>query len=201
MKGRGRPRPFRFKRAPPAADTPHVSVTISPPIRVFAIVGVIAAAGVGLALFMLGRSTDTTGAVTPPTTQTAATRHGTPARIQPLQRAKPRTAHFTTPASGFPRAVDRAFRSHRVVVMAVYMPGSSVDALVRREARAGAIASGAGYVPVSALNDRTAGALVAKTGVLPDPAVVVVRRPGVVTATLGVSDRETVEQAVAEARG
>ena len=45
------------------------------------------------------------------------------------------------------------------------------------------------------------GALVAKTGVLPDPAVVVVRRPGVVTATLGVSDRETVEQAVAEAKG
>ena len=40
----------------------------------------------------------------------------------------------------------------------------------------------------------------AKTGVLPDPAVLVIRRPGVVEATLGVTDRETVAQAVAQAR-
>jgi hypothetical protein len=89
---------------------------------------------------------------------------------------------------------------HRVVVLLVYMPGSGVDALVRKEARAGAIASRAGYVPVSALNNAVAGQVVAKTGVLPDPAVVVIRRPGVVVATLGVTDRETVAHAVAQAK-
>jgi hypothetical protein len=87
-----------------------------------------------------------------------------------------------------------------VVVLVVYMPGSGVDALVRKEARAGAIASGAGYVPVSALNNLVAGQVVAKTGVLPDPAVLVVKRPGIVAATLGVTDRETVAHAVAQAK-
>jgi hypothetical protein len=42
--------------------------------------------------------------------------------------------------------------------------------------------------------------LLAKTGVLPDPAVIVLERPGVVRATLGVTDRVTVAQAVAQAR-
>jgi hypothetical protein len=87
-----------------------------------------------------------------------------------------------------------------VVVIAVYMPGSSVDSFVRKEARAAAIRTGAGYVPVSALNGGRAGAVVAKTGVIPDPAVVVVRKPDVVSAVLGVSDRETIAQAVANAK-
>jgi hypothetical protein len=41
---------------------------------------------------------------------------------------------------------------------------------------------------------------VGKTGVLPDPAVLVVRRPGVVAAKLSVSDRLTISQTVAQAR-
>jgi hypothetical protein len=180
-----------------------VSVTISPPIRVFAVLGIIAAAGLGLFLFMLGRSADTDASmapVTPPSATASHTRQSPETPARPTHRSKPQPTHFQTPASGFPKAVDRAFRKHRVVVLVVYMPGSSVDAVVRKEARAGAIASRAGYVPVSALNGVAAGRLVAKTGVLPDPAVVVVRRPGVVAATLGVTDRETVEQAVAQAK-
>ena len=69
---------------------------------------------------------------------------------------------------------------------------------VRR--RAGARASRAGYVAVSALSERLVRPLVAKTGVLPDPAVLVIERPGIVGATLSVTDRETVAQAVAQAR-
>jgi hypothetical protein len=91
-------------------------------------------------------------------------------------------------------------RKHPVVVVAIYMPGASVDAVVRREARAGARAARAGYVAVSALSERLVRPLVAKTGVLPAPAVLVIQRPGVVRATLGVTDSETVAQAVAQAR-
>jgi hypothetical protein len=87
-----------------------------------------------------------------------------------------------------------------VVVLTVYIPGASVDAVVRKEARAAAVATRSGYVQVSALNDALATEVLAKTGVLPSPAVVVVRRPGVVVARLGVTDRETVEQAVAQAK-
>jgi hypothetical protein len=189
-----------FKAASHAADNPDVTATISPQIRVFAVIGVIVAAALGLFLFISARSVDTTGTLSSPTAPKRPS--ATPSKDAPAGpvRSKPQPTPFRTPRSGFPTAVDRAFRKHKVVVLVVYMPGSSVDALVRKEARAGAIRSGAGYVPVNALNSRVAGQLVAKTGVLPDPAVVVVRRPGVVATTLGATDRETVAQAVAEAR-
>jgi hypothetical protein len=80
------------------------------------------------------------------------------------------------------------------------VPGARVDRDVRAAARAGASASGAGYVAISALSERLVRPLVAKTGVLPDPAVVIVKRPDVVTTTLSVTDRETVAQAVAQAK-
>ena len=53
---------------------------------------------------------------------------------------------------------------------------------------------------VSALSERLVQPIVAKTGVLPNPAVLVLRRPGKVIATLGVTDRETVAHAVRHAR-
>jgi hypothetical protein len=82
----------------------------------------------------------------------------------------------------------------------VYMPGSSVDRIVLREARAGAIQARAGYVPINALKERVVRQLVTKTGVIPQPAVLVIKRPGTVKATLGVTDKTTVAQAVALAR-
>jgi hypothetical protein len=75
-----------------------------------------------------------------------------------------------------------------------------VDAVVRAEARAGARTGRAGFVQLSALSERLVQPLVAKTGVLPNPAVVVVKRPDVVVSTLSVTDRATVAQAVAQAR-
>jgi hypothetical protein len=176
-------------------------MTISPPIRVFAAVGVIAAMGLALFLFVLGRGDtggETASTVAP---KTPPARGETPARQTPVQpQRQPGATRVHSPRSGFPSAVDRAFRKHRVVVLAVFMPGSPVDAVVRAEARAAAIATRAGYVRINALNERLAGQLLAKTGVLPDPAVLVLRRPGLVTATLGVTDRTTVVQAVAEAK-
>jgi hypothetical protein len=204
-----------------------VTTTISPPIRIAAFVGVVAAAAIGLGLYLLGRPVDP--ATLPPPqvhvprhvsakpTHTAATHRATthkaahrPAthRTRPQKaahratthRAVPRSKIFATRPSGFPTAVDRAFRTHRVVVLLVYMPGASVDAVVRKEARAGAVATGAGFVQVSALNNALATEVLTKTGVLPEPAVLVLRRPGVVVATLGVTDRLTVVQAVTQAK-
>jgi hypothetical protein len=183
-----------------SADKASVTTTISPPVRIVAGFGVIVAAALGLWLYTLGRSADPETTSPPP----AHVAQRTPAKpAQPPERkqaARPRRQVQIAP-TGFPSAVDRAFRRHRVVVVAVFMPGAHVDALVRGEARAGAIASGAGFVDVSAANNAVASQLIAKTGVLPDPAVVVVKRPGVVVATLGVTDRETVVQAVAQAKG
>ena len=177
-----------------------MTATLSPPVRVFALLGVLVAVGLGAFVFVLGRAgSETVDAPVTPLTPPAAQPNATPAPAKPPTRPRARQATVGTP-SGFPVPVHRAMRRNRVVVVSVYMPGASVDALVRREARAAAISSGAGFVALSATSARLMGPLVAKTGVLPDPAVVVVKRPGVVVATLSVIDRATVAQAVAQAR-
>jgi hypothetical protein len=185
-----------------------VSATLSPPIRIFAFTGVVAAVGLAAFFFVLGRSggeattsaepvaTKTETATPEPATQPTARSQAPAAR--PARRPAARTTAL--PPSGFPLPVHRALRRNRVVVVVVYMPGGSVDSVVRAEARAGARASGAGLVQMSALSERLVRPLVAKTGILPSPAVVVVKRPDVIAATLSVTDRQTIAQAVAQAR-
>jgi hypothetical protein len=175
-----------------------MSVTLTPPVRVFALVGGLIAVGLALFVFLLRPGGDDTAAA--PSTQAPPSSQVTkPSNSAGAPRATP-SRPAALPASGFPPPVHRALRRNRVVVVAVYMPGASVDAVVRREARAGARAARAGYVAVSALSERLVRPLVAKTGVLPAPAVLVIARPGVVEASLSVTDRETVAQAVAQAR-
>lgn len=175
-----------------------VSMTLTPPIRVFALVGALAATGLVAFVFLLGRGASDSE-LSAPATQVAkpAAQANTPAKASRTPTAKPRVV---ITKSGFPVAIDRALQRRGVVVVAIYMPGAPVDAVVRAEARAAAARSRAGYVPISALNERLVGSLVAKTGFLPDPVVLVIKRPGVVTATLSVTDRETIAQAVAQAR-
>jgi hypothetical protein len=182
-----------------------MSVTLSPPVRIFAFVGVIAA--VGLAAFMLlaGRSAgDEGGSATPPATTPART---TPAPTAPttptapVTPARPRPSRTVAlPPSGFPLPVHRALRKDRVAIVVVYAPRAAVDSVVRAEARAAARASRTPLVQLSAFSERLVQPLVAKTGVLPNPAVLVVERSGTVTATLGVTDSETITQAVVQAR-
>lgn len=181
-----------------------MSVTLSPPIRIFAFVGVLVAVGLAAFLFLAGRSgvdeptlVAAKPSLTTPKAATPANAEAAPTRVAP--KAK-RSQAAVLPASGFPIPVHRALRRNTVVVVVVYTPGGAVDAVVRAEAKAGAKASRAGLVEVSALSERLVQPIVAKTGVLPNPAVLVLRRPGKVIATLGVTDRETVAHAVAHAR-
>jgi hypothetical protein len=172
-----------------------VSLTLSPPIRIFAFLGVLCAVGLAAFLFLAARP-QSEASTTPATKPAPQTKPNTNVPVRP---APTRPAARPT-KSGFPVPVDRVLRHNRVVVVAVYMPGAQVDAVVRREARAAAISARAGFVPISALSERLVRPLVAKTGVLPDPAVVIVKRPGVVTATLSVADRDTIAQAVVQAK-
>ncbi len=174
-----------------------MSVTLAPPIRVAVFVGALVATGLAAIVFLIGRGgSEDASVLTTPTTRAATqtTKPSTTARKAAVAKAG------VASKSGFPAPVDRALRHRGVVVVVVYLPGAAVDALVRTEARAAAISSRAGYVAISALNERLAGSLVARTGFLPDPAVVIVKRPGVVTSRLSVTDRETIAQAVAQAR-
>jgi hypothetical protein len=174
-----------------------VSVTLTPPTRIAALVGALVLAGLAAIVLLLGRGAlggeETTAAVTVPVPKSTARATATP-KPAAAPRPKPRVQ------SGFPSKIDHALRYSRVVVVSVSMPGAAVDALVRREARAGAKASRAGFVAISAANERAISGLVAKTGVLPAPAVVIVKRPGVVATTFSVTDAGTIAQAVAQTR-
>jgi hypothetical protein len=174
-----------------------VSITLAPPIRVIALVGALVATALAAFVFLIGRGAPETVASVPTKPTTKPVTHATPAKTSRTRAAVPRVV---VTKSGFPAPIDRALRRRGVAVVAVYMPRAAVDAVVRTEARAAAIRSRAGYVAISALNERLVRSIVAKTGVLPAPAVLVIKRTGVVTATLGVADRETIAQAVAQAR-
>lgn len=174
-----------------------MSLTLSPPNRLTALVGALVLTGLAAVVFLLGRGALGGGeaAVTSPPAQVVHTAQKPPtAKPTPAATPRPRVA------SGFPARVDHALRYSRVVVVSVSIPGAGVDAVVRKEARAAAKASRAAFVPLSASNERAVSALVAKTGVLPDPAVVIVKRPGVAVATFSVTDAGTIAQAVAQAR-
>ena len=178
-----------------------MSVTLSPPTRIAALVGALVLTGLAAMVLLVGRGAlgdESAATVAPaPVTKPVARPAATP-KLKPkpaaAARAKPRVV------SGFPVKIDHALRYSRVVVVSVSMPGGAVDAIVRREARAGAKASRAGFVAISATNERAVSGLLAKTGVLPAPAVVIVKRPGVVATTFSVTDAGTVAQAVAQAR-
>jgi hypothetical protein len=175
-----------------------VSLTFSPPTRLTAVVGALVLTGLAAVVFLLGRGAlagDGTAATTStPVVHAPRTSHKPAGAKAPVTKAKQRVA------SGFPPRIDHALRYSRVVVVSVAMPGAAVDAVVRKEAREAARVTHAAFVPVSALNERAVSGLMAKTGVLPDPAVVVVKRPGVVVATFSVTDAGTIAQAVAGAR-
>ena len=166
-------------------------------MRVFALVGLLAATGFAAFFFLSGSRAEPAAADAPTTTPAAVTpKPAKPAPVRPTP-AKPLT---WAKRSGLPPAIARVFRANRVAVVAVYMPGAPVDAHVRAQARAGAARARAGFVAVSATSQRLVAPLIAKAGVLPQPAVVVIRRPGVVVATLGVTDSGTVAQTVLQAK-
>jgi hypothetical protein len=169
--------------------------------RLLALVALLAACGLAYWL-VVPRTTPTT---TPPrvttTASTATSPVVTPAR--PATRpATPTTRPAKLATHGLPLPVAKALRKHRVVVVALYAPGSKVDELARAESQAGAKASGAGFVRLDVFRQKDGLPILRKLGVVDTPAVLVISRPARIYAKLpGVSDRLIVEQAVADARG
>jgi len=121
-----------------------------------------------------------------------------------------KTRKVVTPAviDGMPGTLALALHTHEVVVVALYAPRSSVDALAMAEARQGAAQAGAGFVPLDVTNEKIAAPLTSllTTGasaadrVLDDPAVLVFQRPRTLFVRLsGYTDRDTVAQAAINA--
>jgi hypothetical protein len=140
-------------------------------------------------------------------TVAAAKTKATPKKIAAKPKAKPK-AHVPAVIGGMPSALALALRSHAVVVVSLYTPDSSVDAMATDEARHGAQVAHAAFVAfnvadekvVSPLSSLLTGAPTPADRVLDGPAVLVFVRPNSLFVRLnGFADSDTVAQAAANA--
>ena len=137
-----------------------------------------------------------------------STASSTPVSTTPTTSTPSKTHTHTAapPASklathGFPVAVARALKKHSVVVVSLFSPGADLDKMASREAKAGAAASGAGFLAIDVFHQRVGIPLLHKLGVVDTPAVLVVTRRRAITSELkGFVDRNVVAQAVTDAR-
>ncbi len=137
-----------------------------------------------------------------------STASSTPASTTPTSTTPSKThTHTATPPAhkiathGMPAAVARALQEHPVVVVSLYSPQAGLDKLAMAEAKAGAAASGVGFVAVDVFHQRAGIAVLHKLGIVDTPAVLVVTRRRAITAELkGFVDRNVVAQAVNDAR-
>lgn len=195
-----------------------MTFTLSPPVRIAALLGLTASILFGGAMMVLGRGDSSvptthvikhhpfgpgvktrqasTASVATPTKHSATkTKPATatpPARKAPV---KP-SAEVAALAAGLPAPVARALGQHRTVVVSLYNPYSEVDGIAFAEARAGARLAGVGFVPLNVLSKAQAGKLTEQLGLLPDPGLLVYVRPGTLVVKIsGFADKETVAQA------
>jgi hypothetical protein len=129
-------------------------------------------------------------------------------KVATAVKATPKKKAVPAVVDGMPAALALALRSHRVVVVSLFTPGASVDAMATEEARHGAALAGAGFVSfnvadekaVSPLSALLAGAPTAADRVLDGPAVLVFERPSALFVRFnGFADRDTVAQAAENA--
>jgi len=205
-----------------------VSLAVSPTVKVFALVGVLAVLVLGAGMMPMGGETDTdlsaevvaanqTGLLNAPArakkvaakaNANAAAKQavGTPAKAKPAAKAtlpaKPKVKAKPVASNGLPTEIMVAVRSHNVVVVSLWGTDGKIDEMSRDEAAAGAAAVGAGFVSLNVIErGREAEALTLKLGVmLRAPTVLLFTSGGKLANTLeGFRDRQTVAQAALNA--
>jgi hypothetical protein len=201
-----------------------VTLTLSPPIRIAAICGLLFTVLVFGGLRLLGGSggsvaaphvikhhpfgpgvkatTHKPAAVVPKTHKAA--KHATAPKAKktaaPVKPTVDLAAIKAARDAGLPEPLAQAFGRYSTVVVSLYDPYSQVDGTAFAEAKAGAALAGVGFVPLSVLSQREVGKLTEMLGLLPDPGVLVYVRPAALAAKIGgFVDKETVAQAAQNA--
>jgi hypothetical protein len=203
-------------------------MTISFPIKIVALIGVLAAAGVFLGMPMLSQSSSspsvvkvikplhpvkkahvtTVHATTPAkkvTVTKTTTAHKKVVHVKVQPKPKVVAAAPVTPvpaaANGLPARVNEALREYSVVVVSLYDPEASVDATSLGEAAAGAKMAKVGFLAINVLDQAQASPFTDALGVLQDPTLLIYARPGTLTFKVdGFADREVVAQAALSAK-
>jgi hypothetical protein len=186
-------------------------MTVSPPIKIVALVGVLAAVGLFMYMEVLPHggtsSSSATKVIKPlhpvkvhittlrPTTPakkvtvtkaTTAHKKVVHVKVQPKPKPKVVVAVPVTPApaaapNGLPARVNEALREYSVVVVSLYNPEASVDATSLGEAAAGAKLAKVGFLAINVLDQAQASPFTNALGVLQDPTLLIYARPGTLT--------------------
>lgn len=199
-----------------------MALTVSPPVRIAAIVGLVAALGLGALFMFMGKGGTASAPSTPivlkhhpfgpgvkkagttastakaPATHAKAAAKAAAPKVQVVHKAAERpAAEVAALNAGLPAPVARALGNHTVVVVELTNPESEVDGIAFAEARAGASAAGVGFVALNVLSQSDVGKLTLQFGeVLPDPGLLIYRRPSTLVVRVdGFSDKDTVAQA------
>jgi hypothetical protein len=185
--------PWAIKRAPPDADSSLV--TISPPIRIVALVGLVAALGMGV--FMMIGVSHPSNSQAPVVTSSLHPAHHAVAHAKPLAHK----ATFASAVGRLPAGLARALTLHPVVVAALTAHGLPDEKGLVDAARQGAKAANAGFVVFDVRNEKMAESVATLVPEASDPAVLIITRShGVVTMLQGVQESMAVAQAAADAR-
>jgi hypothetical protein len=196
-----------------------VTQSVSPPLRIAAICGLVFTVVVFGGLRMLGTHGGGGGSAAAPhvirhhpfgagVTKTPAKAAAPTAKAKPKHAvAKPRPRPLVDLAvvtaartAGLPEPLAQALGRSNTVVVSLYDPYSQVDGTSFAEARAGATLAGVAFVPLNVLSTRDVGKLTEHLGLLPDPGVLVYVRPASLAAKIdGFADKETVAQAARNA--
>lgn len=207
----------RVKRLPDGADTSRVELSISPQMRVVALVGLLAAVALAGGMFFLTRTQANAGAgdlsgpelaaaltpaATPATAPAPAKKAGgaarTTAAAKPAVRPKPRPL---VAANGVPTAIVDALRRSPAAVVSLTAGGAEIDRLTLAEAQAAAKAAGVPYVRIDVLQPELGRAIARTFGVVEPPATLVYQRPTSLFLKLdGYADSATIAQAAENAK-
>ena len=194
-------------------------MSLSPRVRILAAALLLAVAALAAGFMLLGGSPSPSQAAVKTIkplhpVNKAAKKAAKPKAKVPAKKLAPKPARKVAKPkrlsviNGMPAALARALASHAVVVVSLYAPRSSVDAMATDEAKHGAALAGAGFVAfsvadekvVSPLTSLLTGAQTAADRVLDGPAVLVFQRPRTLFVRFnGFADRDTVAQAVTNA--
>lgn len=190
-----------------------MTFTLSPPVRIAALLGVLATMLIGGGMMMLGRGEGAEAvphAINPhpfgmrkpaagaPSAKPAATAPRTKATVTPAAPKAPErpSAMVVALRAGLPLPIAKGLGQHSVVVVSLFNPYSQVDGISFAEARAGAQRAGVGFVSLNVLSRAQVGKLTEQLGLLPNPGLLIYVRPSTLAARIsGFADKETVAQA------
>ena len=183
-----------------------MTTTLSPPIRILAVVGALAIVAAGVLYFALNRSSSDGSSATPPAVSASTSKPATSPAVKPATTPAAKSAAAAAKPKvvllpNLPAPVARSLHFSKVIVAIIYSGNVDTDRAALAQARAAAKTAHAGFAAVNIVNEklaRSAGKFAGTTTT--PPTLLIVKRPGkIVNRFSGSVDDVIVTQAAVNA--